>query len=575
MIPRFVRLAFAAALALPFAGLRAQPPAPAATTASAASAELVSVNMPDGDLDGVLGALEQLSGRVVLRAAQLPTAQYRIPIKEKVPRAEAITAILTVLSLNNIGITPQGEKFFIATSLNQTKMSAPELLTGSAYEQAPSGKTVTKIFQLDFLRVNEFAGLITGILNPTFGQPVQLPNANALLVTDSVTNVQRVETILQAVDKPSAAGLKPKFYTLHNGAKASDVVGKIRTILGGPALTQQIGSATSYSADDRANQIIVVTDPRQYPLFDELITRLDVKSDPNTRNEVINLKHAEATKVASLLTTVVNGQNSAAQKGGNQSVRPGTGAAGATPTPVPAAPVAPTVTLPGLEGLAGANEFSNLVTINPDERSNSVVVSGTIDDIRLLKALIEKLDVILAQVRIEVVIAEVTLDDNHTSGISQLGLKIDGDKLVGFSGALSGLAIASGVVSRAATVRGGFDLAGDINMGISPRKNNTSIISTPTITTSHAKEATFFSGETRPVVSGVTSTPTAGSTTTGFSTSSQVNQQEIGITLTVKPLIGNDGSVQLEITQKVDDVAGTIKVDNNDQPIIARRNTKS
>jgi general secretion pathway protein D len=43
----------------------------------------------------------------------------------------------------------------------------------------------------------------------------------------------------------------------------------------------------------------------------------------------------------------------------------------------------------------------------------------------------------------------------------------------------------------------------------------------------------------------------------------------------VKPLIGSNGSVQLDITQKVDDVAGTVRIDNNDQPIIARRNTKS
>ncbi len=43
----------------------------------------------------------------------------------------------------------------------------------------------------------------------------------------------------------------------------------------------------------------------------------------------------------------------------------------------------------------------------------------------------------------------------------------------------------------------------------------------------------------------------------------------------MKPLIGNDGSVQLEITQEVNDVLGDIVIDGNPQPRIGRRSTKS
>jgi general secretion pathway protein D len=69
---------------------------------------------------------------------------------------------------------------------------------------------------------------------------------------------------------------------------------------------------------------------------------------------------------------------------------------------------------------------------------------------------------VLAQVRIEVVIAEVTLDDNHQSGISALGLKVDGDKLVGFSGFYGdALSITSGAITRPG-VTGRMDLAAEI-----------------------------------------------------------------------------------------------------------------
>ena len=575
MTPRSVRLLFA--LSLSAATFEAQAQAPVPPAPAIPEDELVSLKLPDGTIDDVLSLLEFFTGRSVLRPAALPTATYNLKIEKKIPKSEAILAIETVLALNQIGVTRLGDRFLKVTALTMSRTEAPEMITGSAFEQPASGKVATKIFQLDFMRVQEFQGMIQNILNPNFGGPVILANANAALITDSVSNLQRIELLIQQLDKPMMSGSKPKFYAVRN-SKASDLVGKIRAILAGP-LQQQIGSATTYTADDRTNQIILVTDPRQHAFFDDLITQLDVKSDPNTRNEVIPLKHAAAKDVASLISQLVTGQTSAAQRANGQSLRPGqpTFTPGAPPAPVSPGPVAtPTTTMTaGVEGLLGSNEFSGLVTILPDERSNSVVVSGTVDDIRLITKLVDQLDIILAQVRIEVVIAEVTLDDNQSSGISALGLKIDGDKLVGFSGATPGLTISSGVVTRPG-LSGGFDLAGVIDIGITPRKNNTSILSRPSITTSHAKEATFFAGETRPIISGTTSTPvgTTG-TTNGFSTNSSVVQQEIGITLTVKPLIGNDGSVQLDITQKVDDVAGTVRVDNNDQPIIARRNTKS
>ena len=56
---------------------------------------------------------------------------------------------------------------------------------------------------------------------------------------------------------------------------------------------------------------------------------------------------------------------------------------------------------------------------------------------------------------------------------------------------------------------------------------------------------------------------------------STVNSKDIGIQLSVKPLIGTDGSVQLEIKQEVSDILGDIIIDGNPQPRIGRRSTES
>ena len=90
--------------------------------------------------------------------------------------------------------------------------------------------------------------------------------------------------------------------------------------------------------------------------------------------------------------------------------------------------------------------------------------------------------------------------------------------------------------------------------------------------TSHGKPAKFSNGETRPVITGTTTTAGAATPTT----SSQIAQQDIGTQLTVTPFIGTDGTVQLDITElTLSDVISTVQVDNNTQYVIGKRSATS
>jgi general secretion pathway protein D len=588
MTPRIVRLGLAAALA--FAALAARAQSPAATAPAAATAnpddELVSLKLPDADIDTVLTSLEALTGRTVLRPAALATATYNFKTPKPMPKSEVVLALETVLMLNGISVAPQGDKFLVVTQLANARSSSPEMLTGSAFDQPASGKIATKLFQLEFLRVNDVLPLMQGMLNQQLLGSVVLPTANSVLITDTVSNLQRLEALLRTLDQPNTAGLTPKFYQLHS-AKAADVVTRLRSIF--QPLQQQLGTATTYNSDDRTNQIILISDPRQYPLFDSVIAKLDDSAaEPDIHNEVIYLKNAVATKIVTVISQLVSGQIAAAQRANAQNVRIGQGQNQPTPliaAPQPAGPNTPAAPAPAnlnlvgpttldLGGASTSNAFSSLASAFADERSNSIIVTGTSQDIRLIRDVIDKLDIILPQVRIEVVIAEVTLDDQATSGISALGLQVDGDKLVGFGAAAAGASISGtlGGTDFATITRnaGNLDLAGVVSLTTTPRKSNSTILTVPSVVTSHGNQAKFFDGETRPVVTGSTSTPnTAGSATT----SSQVTQQEIGTTLTVTPFIGNDGTVQLNLDQNVSDVTGQVTVDGNTQYVIGTRKT--
>ncbi len=560
-------------------------PPPHVVEALTQSEELIGpINMPGDSVDSTLALMERWTGKAILRPQNLPEASITLVLREKVTKREAVQAIETLLNMNGIALTPLGTRFLKATPLNLAKSEAPEFIDGSTLELTPSGRTVQKLFQLTFLRIGEFMPQIAGLLNPATGSPpIIFEKTNSALVTDSVSNLQRIETLVAQLDQPMLAGLQPKFYPLSN-VKASDLVNKLRALFTGP-LQNQLGTATTYNADDRTNQIILMSDPRQHAFFDDLITKLDVKSETNNRNEVIYLKHAAAKDVASVLSQLVSGQTTAAKANGQESInRPGQ----------PAAPLAPGAPAPQQSisaaslGLPtdGSNQFSGAITILPEERTNAIVVSGNLDDIRLIQKLVDQLDIILAQVRIEIVIAEVTLSDDSTSGIESLGLNVVNGRLAGFRGSVAGGSIGGANVEATkdtpasanglATFRAGTnDLIGFINLSSTPRKGNTTILSVPTITTTHNKEAKIFVGETRPIISGSTTSPGASTGTNLGYNSSSITQQEIGITITVKPLIGTDGSVQLDLKQEISDVGDTVKVDANTQYVILKRTTSS
>lgn len=573
MTSRIARLSLLASLFALSTALFAQAPAPAAKPAAPdvkpnGDEMIPSFKISGLPIDGVLAALEFHTGRSILRPAALPTAEYTLVIDRPIPRSELILAIETLLALNQIGVAPLGDRFLKVIALAQAKTEAPEMITGSAFDQPASGKIATKVFQFDFLRVNEFMPQLQGLLTPGVGGGVViLDKTNAALVTDSVSNLQRIENLIKTLDRPATTGLTPKFYPLKS-AKASDLVNKLRTVLSG-SLQTQLGTSTTYNADDRTNQIILIADRRQYPFFDELIAKLDVKADPNTRNEVIYLKHAAAKDVSTLLTQLVTGQTNAAQKASAQSVRPGQVTVPGQPaTPQPAAPAPATMTLNGTDvaGLAGSNEFSALVTVTYDERSNAVIVSGTGDDIRLIKDLVDKIDIILAQVRIEVIIAEVTLSDTDKTGLTALNLTAATNATTGvrsitnFSGAVAGWNITEGIVDPL-SLKAALTDAGT--------RSNVNVLSAPTIVTTHNKEAQVVVGQKRPVVTGTTSVSTTGGT------SSTYTYQSIAIDLKVTPLIGDDGSIQLKIDQKVDDLLGSTTIDGNQVPIIGTRQATS
>lgn len=567
-------------------------PAPVAAVAAAVplpglsgSDQVGPVILRDETIAQVLDLMQRWTGKSILRPQALPASVYTLSLPASITRDEALLALETLLNLNGIAVIQQGDKFLKVVPNLVAKSESPALITTSTLTLPPSGRIATKIYTLKHANAQEFITQITSSLNTTLASPpVYFGRNNAFLITDSITNLQKIEKLVEQLDRPQLELVVTKSYTLKN-AMAADLVTKLTSMLRSPATVSggapfRLSTGTTFLADERTNRVLLMGSADQHDFFDKLIETLDQKSNPNTKTDVIFLRHADAQQVATLVTSLVTGQTTAAARAGN-TVRSTT----LNRTPTPVAPTAATAAAAGATtSQMGADEFSSNLTVLPDVRSNSVVVSGTNDDLRLLHDLIEKVDIVLPQVRIEVVIAEVKLSDNESNGFSTLGLTVQNGKLIGIGGTGAGFGVnganaltTTNVPANTTQVggtQGGFntatnDLSATIGLVTTPRKGDLKILSVPAVTTTHNKEATLFVGESRPVITGSTVAGTTGQIT------STVSQRDIGITLKVLPLIGKDGAVQLQVSQSVEDILGSTILDGNDQPIIGRRTTDS
>ena len=157
----------------------------------------------------------------------------------------------------------------------------------------------------------------------------------------------------------------------------------------------------------------------------------------------------------------------------------------------------------------------------------------------------------------------------QTSGLSSLGFTYNGltNTFEAISaGMAGGISFTDGKIS--------LDNPSDFTLAttITPanKDSDTRVLSAPRIVVSHNEEGIINVSRSQPIITGSTNFNNSPGTSR-----SSVEYRDIGIKLTVTPLIGADGTVQMVIEQSVENVVETIIIDDNPQPIIGVREATS
>ncbi len=297
----------------------------------------------------------------------------------------------------------------------------------------------------------------------------------------------------------------------------------------------------------KGNQIIIVDTDANIKRMLKLVEIFDNERLVKTKPQVFvySVQNSKAKDIANVLQqTFLGGKTTT---GGSVSAGTGAGAQNAA-SPVGAGGAAGAFQGSSSQASTGTqvpiSDFTKFIT---DEVTNSIIILSTPEEYMLIKETIDKIDIIPRQVVIEGLIAQVTLTDNLSLGLSAWVKGSIGNINVG--GGVGGVGLAADVSKPSGTglVLYGVDGVGNLQFLIAAMATDSKakLLATPHIIVSDNKEAKIQIGQSVPIVT----SETFGSST--VAPQRTIQYRDIGIILKVKPRVNEGGLVNLEIYQEV------------------------
>jgi len=488
----------------------------------------ISYNFPGVPIKQLLDIYADLVGRTLLRAtsgaeAVPDTTTIVLNTQSKLTRSEAIIALETILGMNGVTIIPIGDKFAKVV----TEAIAPSsggLISTNSKNIPEAGKFVTQIVQVKY---TDPADLVKALdpFSKTKGSIIVIPSTETLILRDYAENVARMMEMVEKIDVLTPNSIKPEVIPIKY-ALASDIASALSAL--GASGGASVGKSTTGAS----------------------------------------FKGGTGTTVAG------NGFGNA--MGGAGGGYPGQSTQGTTSALGSAATSGRSTFQQNLSkivsnaaGGAGQFQLFGQTKIIADERTNSLLVFANDEDMKMIKIIIGKLDVVLAQVLLDAIILEINLDIDRTTGINYAAQNGGANGFSGVGGLNGSSSFLGGASSSTNTTTGSsvfsslpsglayFGKYGnnlDVALTAVADDSRINVLSRPRIQTSHAVQADLFIGNTVPYVTG---TYNYGY---GSGPSAQYTQLEVGIHLQIMPLINPDGLVVMDIQADVEQLGTPVAI---------------
>ncbi len=526
------------------------------TNPSAGAQKLISFDFSNTDILAFIKIVSELTGKNFVVDERVK-GKVNVISPEKIPLSAVYSIFQSVLSVHGYTAVPMGDIVKIIPQ-KQVKDTGVETYTGRLPDKLALEEYVTLIRRLRYIDAQELIAIFRTIMPPEASIIAHAPS-NTLIITDTRANVSRMMMIIDNIDimdafnEPRIFELKYAdaqtiadiLYSLFSGDDS--VTGNIKTNIPGRRGRRATVAGGAQQLvivpETRTNSLIISADANQLRIIESLIQSLDSEvSKDRSSFHVYYLEHADAQNLKEVLTQQVT----------QVSHRPG---------------------MPPQQS-SGQSLFKEEVVISADQETNSLIITASPYDYQILKDVIAKLDVPRAQVLVEALIVELTLEKSQEIGVEWRSLEQpEAGKYTPFGGTtLPSGASGSSALTEAMTnpyappsgmilgiAKGTFTFGGKeyVNIGALARAfqadSDVNVLSTPHILTLDNQEAEIIIGEERPFLRST-------QTTSLDSVIRTYEYKDVGLTLRITPHISQSQFVKLDIFQEIKDFVEQMEV---------------
>lgn len=518
-------------------------------------------NLRNADIRAVIAEVSRVTGKNFVID---PRVQGKISIVSSTPMSneELYQVFLSVLQVSGYAAIPNGEIIKIIPNIDAKTLS-PDLL--NEMRNPPRGDDMmVAVVPVHYVPSEQLVPVLRPLM-PQWSSVSAYAPSNMLILSGRANNIKSLARIIKQVDSSSSNGidLVPLGHAL-----AMDVANTLKDLV---KTQSNIGmrAQITIAADDRSNAILVSGSKTDRIRLRMLIMKLDKKSSQgiNSNTQVVYLNYLRAedlvpilagiaqanfsgnvgTTIGTITRPVLDSTNPASNLATGSSSGNGQNSAAIVPTQGNSQATANT------SSASTQNEGTTkpMVQIIAEPNTNSIIINAPSSIIRILKTVINQLDIKPAQLLIEALVAEVDQND-----VNNLGIEWGSDQQTGNPRDFRpGFAIINSKTKIADFQAQIYALA---------REQKANILSTPSVVVLDNRQAKILVGKQVSVAS--TSYPNnAGGTTTAspFTTFDRVN---VALHLYVRPQITRGQGIQMQIDQGNDTLDPASSVDSSTTP---------
>jgi general secretion pathway protein D len=466
----------------------------------------------------------------------------------------------SILRLNGATAVKKGDTLEIVPFTEAKKLYVPPLTMREPGTKPPEERYTIQIISLKYIPVTEVSKLIKPFLSDG-ADIIEHPPHNILILNDLASNIRKSLDIINLFDIDIFADMRVRIYPILN-ADVTEIAKEMERIFTSFEVSTKSGRGVgiTFTPITRINSLLVVSSiPNIFEKVEGWLKELDKVPAEGTKVSVFvyYVQNAKAKDLADVLKEIFVAAKEKKAEFKEKVASPGTyprGVKPSTPTPTPATTPTPSSPVKEEAGAVPEGEINIVV----DETNNALVIRAFARDYKSILETVKKLDIYPKQVLIEVLLAEITLDDTYKFGVEWsrfltsnppnaqeivMGARPPADP---FSEPLSAVGIRYSIV----------ELGGRISAAINAAAtdNRLNVISSPHILASNNKEAKIQIGSSQPIL---TNTYTTTATGTPGVVEGTIEYKDIGIILTVTPRISDAGLISLEIQVEKSDVKTT------------------